>query len=571
MIETAYTDGVSCFRFRIRSIRKNFAYIDTRVGEGFIRQRKIKWRAGMELIKKIIHMNRNKGNFTSQITVDEDFNFSENKPDMGRIVMEHSHGVLESVRGGEEQVEIKGYLEFEMLYLVEGSDVLESFQGSIPFTETVNCSGVTSGDMVSAHLDVEDFAIHMVNSRKLRVNAVVLLCVEAKEIRDAFLATGIMEGAKDASVSQLQKELETMQLQVSRGDIYRVREEIELGNNKPNMKRILWKNLSLRGVEVKTSSEQVALRGELLLFLIYEGEEEHIPLQWMEKSIHFSGEIPVSGCTPELIPNVRVDIMSGEVEVRPDGDGEMRGLVVEAVLQLDMNLYAEESVTVLNDVYIPSAQVIPELEDAYFDRLIQKNNAKCKINDTISLGEGSKLLQICHSVGEVKLDRVTRTGDGLLFEGGIVLQLLYMSSDDTMPLRLHKTAIPFSYTMDVPGGTLGDSMPQFQVNPGLEQLSTVMLGNDEVEIRGIVSLDTIIWQSILESVMVSVKEEPLSLEVLEDMPGIVGYYVGEQDTLWSIAKQFYTSMESIKITNGLTGDVVRPGDRLLIVKEGMTL
>lgn len=525
----------------------------------------------MELIKKIIHMNRSKGSFTSQITVDEDFNFSENKPDMGRIVMEHNHIVTESVRGGDERVEIKGHLEFELLYLVEGSEALESFQGTIPFTETMNCSGVTSSDMLTAHLDVEDFTIHMVNSRKLRVNAVVLLQVEAKEIRDAFLATGLFETAKEMQVSQLQKQIETMQLQVSRGDIYRVREEIELGNNKPNMKRILWKNLSLRGVEIKTAQDQVALRGELLLFLIYEGEEEHIPLQWMEKSIHFSGEIPVNGCTPELIPNVRVDIMSGDVEVRPDGDGEMRALVVEVVLQLDMNLYAEETVTVLNDVYVPSVQMIPELEDAYFDRLIQKNNGKCKVNETISLGEGSKLLQICHSSGEVKLDRVTRTEEGLQFEGGILLQLLYMSSDDSMPLRLHKTAIPFSYTMDVPGGTLGETMPQFQVNPGLEQLSTVMLGNDEVEIRGVISLDTIIWQSILESVMVSVKEEPLALEVLEEMPGIVGYYVGAQDTLWSIAKQFYTSIESIKVTNGLTSDVVRPGDRLLIVKEGITL
>lgn len=51
------------------------------------------------------------------------------------------------------------------------------------------------------------------------------------------------------------------------------------------------------------------------------------------------------------------------------------------------------------------------------------------------------------------------------------------------------------------------------------------------------------------------------------MPGIVGYIVQPGDSLWKIAKKFHTTVETIMTTNGLTDSLIKPGDRLLLVKE----
>ena len=50
-------------------------------------------------------------------------------------------------------------------------------------------------------------------------------------------------------------------------------------------------------------------------------------------------------------------------------------------------------------------------------------------------------------------------------------------------------------------------------------------------------------------------------------PGIVGYVVQKGDSMWSIAKKYYASIDAIKQLNNLESDYVSEGDRLLIVKS----
>ena len=66
--------------------------------------------------------------------------------------------------------------------------------------------------------------------------------------------------------------------------------------------------------------------------------------------------------------------------------------------------------------------------------------------------------------------------------------------------------------------------------------------------------------------MTDIKEEPLDYDAIQKIPGIVGYIVKEGDSLWSIAKNYFTTVESIQEQNEGVEEV-NPGDRLLIVKE----
>ena len=69
------------------------------------------------------------------------------------------------------------------------------------------------------------------------------------------------------------------------------------------------------------------------------------------------------------------------------------------------------------------------------------------------------------------------------------------------------------------------------------------------------------------------------LELIEDMtvapvdmkkkagaPGIVGYVVRDGDSIWSIAKQYYSSLDSIRKVNHLETDEIKPGEKMIIVK-----
>ena len=67
--------------------------------------------------------------------------------------------------------------------------------------------------------------------------------------------------------------------------------------------------------------------------------------------------------------------------------------------------------------------------------------------------------------------------------------------------------------------------------------------------------------------ILGVKEEPLDLEKLQSLPGITGYIVQPGDCLWNIAKRFHTTRKQVIESNNLSGEQLKPGDRLILVKE----
>ena len=111
----------------------------------------------------------------------------------------------------------------------------------------------------------------------------------------------------------------------------------------------------------------------------------------------------------------------------------------------------------------------------------------------------------------------------------------------------------------------------WEMNPGIEQLTTVMLGDDEIEVRASLNLDTLVQKNCRENVVTDVEVLPVTEEETEQTPGIIGYIVRPSDNLWTVAKRFSTTKEMVMQTNGLTSEELKPGERLLLVKQGEEL
>ena len=93
-----------------------------------------------------------------------------------------------------------------------------------------------------------------------------------------------------------------------------------------------------------------------------------------------------------------------------------------------------------------------------------------------------------------------------------------------------------------------------------------MLGGDSVEIEAVIVMDILVLRPVCEQVILEVHEEPVDMERLKQMPGIVGYIVQAGDSLWKIARTFHTSVDEIMAANNLVDSNIRPGDKLILVK-----
>jgi len=84
-----------------------------------------------------------------------------------------------------------------------------------------------------------------------------------------------------------------------------------------------------------------------------------------------------------------------------------------------------------------------------------------------------------------------------------------------------------------------------------------------------VNLGVLILREEQQECITDVQEQELDYRKLQELPGIVGYIVQPGDTLWEIARTYYTTPEKIRRMNGMEREEVQPGDRLLVVKELM--
>ena len=471
----------------------------------------------MELVKKEIHMNQMKGKIVTQMTLDEDFNVPDTKPDVSRIILSQGDVVLEAVKQAEEKVTVKGKLQFELLYGTEEENGrLQNYMGAVPFDELVNYPGLQAGDHVQVKWDIEDMTISIINSRKLRINAIITLELRGESVYEQEAAREVSAGEE---IKSRTKELEVVQLKVQRKDTYRVKEEIEIPGTKPNIDHLLWRGLKMRNVECRPGDGKLEIRGELILFVIYAGEEDHIPMQWMEKSIPFQGEVEVAECSASMISATSVGLIRKEIEAKPDYDGENRVLSVDAALELDLKLYEEERIQILNDLYSPVKEIVPKFGTANFESLLVKNFSKCRVSDRLQVeGVQNKVLQICHGEGSIKVDEKKIVENGIQVEGVVELRILYIITDDEMPFYSVESAIPFTHVVEAPGITADC---RYYLRTDLEQLSTTMIDSNEIEVRAVINLNAVVFSGREEEIISEIREEELDMEKLQNMPGTV--------------------------------------------------
>ena len=211
-------------------------------------------------------------------------------------------------------------------------------------------------------------------------------------------------------------------------------------------------------------------------------------------------------------------------------------------------------------------------EMVVYNTILIKNQSKSKVSDKLKLDQtNGNIMQLLGSDGSVKVDevRINDSGSGadtITVEGIVAVNIMFISSDDMRPISVAREIIPFTYDIEAPG-IKADA--QVFIRPSLEQLTTVMVGNNEIEAKAVAVFDTLVLGTVREEVILDVEESPLDIEKIKAIPSMAGYFVKKGDTLWKIAKKYYTTVDSIRKVNELKSAEVREGDMLLVVKETM--
>ena len=111
-----------------------------------------------------------------------------------------------------------------------------------------------------------------------------------EELYDTQAAVEVKE-MPDVSVRT--KKIEPLSMAVQKKDIFRIKEEISLSSNKPNIGEILWDSVQLRSWDVRPGDGVLDIRGELFVFVLYAADDENGSRQWIESAFRFRDRLIV--------------------------------------------------------------------------------------------------------------------------------------------------------------------------------------------------------------------------------------------------------------------------------------
>lgn len=517
----------------------------------------------MELVKKEILFNCQKSRETIYFSKEESFNLSDVMEDIAFVLQKRGQIKVLEIKKEAGKVRVLGEISFSILYMSASLDKrLASFNGRMSFEEDINVDGMEEADDVSLEVNLEQISVDVGNSRKIRVNAMTSMTVIAENKCGEEVLCDVE--TSDSAMQIKRNNLKYLNKKSCVNEAVTIEESLQLQSGYENIGKIIWHNILLSNVDFKYQDGQIAIFGDMQLFVVYLSENSE-KTEFVQETVPFHQMIPCNECSEDVIVNCRFNMSSCDVEEIEDFDGEERSLHISCILDLNICIYAEESEEYIEDIYSVKDSVVPDITMLASQKLLSQNTSKCRVNEVVNLqGNKTSVLQLLSGSGRLKNVKQTQSEGGVMIEGIISADGLYITSDDDIPYDRFQGEIQFNHFVEIPHM---DEQSEYKIDCRLEQISLNMAGENAIEVKALVSMQVLAYDIILTPVILNIKIEDTKPDKMREIPGITGYVVNEEESLWDIAKKYMTTVDAIKDVNDITTDCVHANDKIIIVKS----
>lgn len=514
----------------------------------------------MEMNKQSLKIRKKCMEEKVQITLDDDFNVPDLKPDVEKIIYKDGKiEVLElNVING--KILCKGNLVFTLLYQCLGDAVpLQSIQGKLAFDEMLQVPVLMEEEKVDVNWQIEDLTVQMINSRKISVKALVTCGCKGWKETELYITVGMGNAQKMPS---RYKEMQVLTYEICKKDSLRFHENFRLPTVMPNIERILFQNVQIADLEWKEQVGQITMEGLMDIFVVYKTyEDSHMYVYQAQQKIQ--GSMPCENCREDSILQMRTELLAKDVQVKQNEDGEERNLEVELVIGGNFVLYAEKNISCLVDAYGLQKKLQLTKEEIVYPKRVLQEKRNIRLEEQVKIDESiPELAVIAHVTGKMLLDGVeTQKGESQVY-GSLEVTVLYQDQQEENKWGQWRILLPFQQT--ITGNGASKENLDWEISCQLQQINVAIVGKNTLEVKGNVSMVVLLQEEVSCNLVSEIEEMQEKEEKWAHLPDLVGYVVQEEDSLWELAKRYHTTEQAIQERNQKRNKELVKGEKLLI-------
>ncbi|MBE5906105.1 MAG: DUF3794 domain-containing protein [Lachnospiraceae bacterium] len=494
-----------------------------------------------------------------QVPIEEEVNLERQMADVDHVVGQSIRFFKEQVQVGESKTTVQGSIGYRILYAAAGGGAkLCSISGSIPFAQSIVLEKEPDWE-VEVHVEIGASTVKRLNSRKLSVFAMVNLYGEAYSAqRQSYI--------KDIT-GAVEKRFATMPYSRMIGHgttAVSIKEAMSLPENEPDISRILYENVELRGVELIPGEGQLTMRGEVAVFMVYEGEEPEGSVRYYADTLVVEEHCEYPGIGEASMPTMRYEIVSAQVKEAPNEDGQMRHLHVSIEMEIAYTGYENEELRYLADAYAKQERIILKNTECLMEKSRSCQLMRVSVDETFAPSGEERLLMIYPVGAKVQMEKPELLEGELMVEGTVVCTLLYVGMSGIQPAVTELT-IPFHKTIHREEKAT-DEKAHWEANVwgDVASFHVAILNGTQAEVRVTVNLTAVTQQVASCHLITDIQSEPYEEPC---GPGMVGAVLSSSEELWELAKENRTTVDTILRINELSEADVKPGIPVLVCQN----
>ena len=500
----------------------------------------------LELAKETMVWREEAGRQASQILLEGDVIVPDSKPDLQELLRCEGSVKIRDKRVSDDRIGFSGELELLVLYAGKnGEQPLYTMKSSLPMEDFIHMDGLEPDMEITLDANLEHLDCEIINDRKLSVKAVVGVEAAAERRRSAEILCDAEGEGVECLKGCLCMEADTAELR----DRFTIKEELVLPAAKPEISEILWEGTALTEQDVRPMDGKVMVRGNLKISILYTDTQGNLG-SFTEK-IPFSGYLEGDEIEPRSVIDTRLWIEEAKLTPTIDEDGETRQLSADVTVGAALKGREPVEHEILLDAYSPKGTVKIDRETVTYPLTVASGKNQFSLKERVQLENGeSPMLRVEEIWGDVRLEEARTGQDFVEAEGVLSAAVLYYCENDESPVCVIRRGYPFTQTVELKGVQEGDTA---EIELRLEDLDFQILSEREGELRATLAMETHVQR----------KE---TAEKISAASAVI-YMVQPGDSLWSIAKNYHTTMEDILAVNEIENpDLLYPGQKLLIIK-----
>lgn len=509
-----------------------------------IKKEKLSW------IENIIEKN-------TQIDVDVDIIVPDTKPDIRKILQIDADTDTANCEIQNERVLLSGNVYFNVIYLPDNSELLQSIRLEVPFTDVVAVSGINTKMECDLSTDILSVNYKIINGRKFSVKSVVETVLSVKKSMEF---ESIME--IDDNDVQVKKSEFTMMLRSGRcTKNIPVNEKIVIPDSESSIAEMLNVSAKVNESSVKLINNKAIVKGDLKITCTYV-EAVNSEINTVNHIVPFTEILDIEGVSAEDYSNIIIDAGVCEYVCAEDVGGEIRTVEVKCCLKSDLYAFRDVKCNVVEDCY----STVKKLEVATSRIKLPHKLSVINFNDTLKsnliIADSDPSIERVYNVfSRAYIENISSVENRMTVNGVVDNYVLYITKDNESPIFCVKNEVEFSQAFECQG----DVAPKGEIDAEVLNTSYTISSDGSVDLRTNLKLKGIMYSCEEYDVITDVVKTDLDLPC--ETTSIIVYFTQDNDTLWDIAKKYSSTVNDIIEINELADDVPLKDMRLLIPKH----